>query len=147
MKQLLLLGISLVAISACAPQPTPPPVAAPASLAQPVGSPGGSPNNTTNAFDGAYDGSFVQNASAGRTTLECPDIRVAPALTIRNGLAQFQAANSTFRGYVTPQGALTLQSERGQIFQGQIDPYFVLRGQATGPNCAYNGSWKRSKIY
>jgi hypothetical protein len=144
MKRLYLLGISLLAVSACAPQ-TPPPPAAPTSVAQPVGAPpGGSPDNTTIAFDGAYDGGFIQNMSAGRTTAECPDLRVAPALTIRNGLAQFQIANATFRGYVTPQGGLTMQSERGQTFQGQIDPYFVLKGRAAG-YCVYEASWQRTK--
>jgi hypothetical protein len=82
--------------------------------------------------------------SAGRTTLECPDYRVAPALTIRNGVAQFQTANLKFQGYVTPQGALTMQAERGQTFQGQIDPYFVLKGRVTG-NCVYDASWQRTK--
>jgi hypothetical protein len=151
MKQLVLLGISLLAVSACTPQSAPPPSAAPApapaSLAQQASAPAGSPSNTTRAFDGAYDGSFVQNMSAGRTTLDCPNYRVAPALTIRNGLAQFQTGAGAFQGYVTPQGALTMQGERGQVFQGQIDPYYVVTGQATGPNCIYDASWKRSKIY
>lgn len=149
MKQLFLVGISLLAVSACVPQPSPPPAAAPTSIAQPAGYPAGSPTNTTNAFDGAYDGGFIQNTSAGSTTLQCPDLRVAPALTIRNGLAQFQTANGTFQGYVTPQGALTMQSERGITFQGQIDPYFALTGRAQGPTsaCVYDASWKRSKIY
>ena len=121
MKQSLLLGISLLAVAACAPQ-APPPPAAPTSMAQPVGAPpGGSPSNTTIAFDGVYDGGFIQNMSTGRTTAECPDLRVAPALTIRNGLAQFQAANMTFQGYVTPQGGLTMQSERGQTFGQQAE--------------------------
>ena len=85
--------------------------------------------------------------SAGSTTLDCPNYRVAPALTIRNGLAQFQTGAGTFQGYVTPQGGLTMQSERGQTFQGQIDPYYVVTGRATGPSCIYDASWKRSKIY
>jgi hypothetical protein len=150
MKRLSLVGISLLAVSACAPQASPPP----ASVAQPAGYPAGSPTNTTIAFDGAYDGGFIQNMSAGTTTADCPDFRVAPALTIRNGLAQFRTANATFQGYVTPQGALAMQGERGQIFQGQIDPYYTLRGQAQvsslraqGPTCAYDATWKRSKIY
>ena len=145
MKQLLLLGVSLIAVSACAmQQPSNPP---PTTMAQPVGAPVGSSTNTTNAFDGAYDGNFIHNMSVGRTNVECPDLRIAPALTIRNGLAQFQGANGTFQGYVTPQGAVTMQSAHGDTFQGQIDPYFVLTGRATGPLCTYDTSWKRSKIY
>lgn len=154
MKRLYLLGISLLAVSACAPQPSPPPAVSPTSLAQPAGYPAGSPTNTTSAFDGAYDGGFIQNLSAGRTTADCPDFRVAPALTIRNGLAQFRTANATFQGYVAPQGALAMQGERGQTFQGQIDPYYTLTGQAQvfslraqGPTCVYDATWKRSKIY
>lgn len=147
MKQLLLLGVSLFAVSACAPQPYPPPPASQASMAQQVAYAAGSPSNTTRAFDGAYDGNFVQNMSAGRTTLDCPNMGVAPALIIRNGLAQVQTSVGTFQGYVTPQGALAMQSDHGQTFQGQIDPYFVLTGRTTGPNCVYDASWKRSKIY
>ena len=147
MKRFYLFGISLLAVSACAPQAAPPPSAAPASAAQQVAAPAGSPSNTTRAFDGAYDGSFIQNVSAGRTTVDCPNYRVAPALTIRNGLAQFQTAGGSYQGYVTPQGALTMQGERGQTFEGQIDPYYVVTGRATVPNCIYDASWKRSKIY
>jgi hypothetical protein len=39
-----------------------------------------------------------------------------------------------------------MQAERGQTFQGQIDPYYVLTGRVTG-NCIYDTSWKRSRIY
>src|SRR5215472_7069754 len=75
MKQLFLLGVSLLAISACAPQPPPPPaVAAPA--AQPVGYRAGPPANMT-FYDGTYNGSFAQNMSAGGTAAQCPNYRVA----------------------------------------------------------------------
>jgi hypothetical protein len=138
MKQLYLLGISLLAVSACAPQPSPPPVAAPAYGAQPAP---GSPNNTTRAFDGYYG-----NAAARNVTPGCPDFVTARALTIRNGLATLQSgvlATGTlnFQGYVNPQGQLTMVSQQGQTFQGQIDPNFVLTGKATGPNCVYDASW------
>src|SRR5262249_56709409 len=105
MKQLLLLGVSLLAVSACAPQPPPQP-AAPAPLAQPAAYPPGSPPNTTTAFDGTYDGNFVQQISAGSPNAQCPNYRVAPALTIHNGAARFAALNLDFQGYVTPQGEL-----------------------------------------
>ena len=145
MKQLLL-GIPLLAISACTPQPSQPAGPTTSPAVQQVGYPAGSPSNTTPAFDGAYDGQFINNLSVGKTTLECPNLSVAPALQIRNGLAQFKAVVGTFQGYITPQGALTMQGERGQTFQGQIDPYYVLTGRVTG-NCIYDTSWKRSKIY
>lgn len=134
MKRLLLLGISLIAVSACATQPPPP-----APVAQPAGSSVGSPANTTRAFDGDYDGAYAQNMTAG-----CPTLTVAPfGLTIRNGFAQFQGAGLTFQGYVDPHGALAMVSQGGQTFQGQIDPNFVLKGRAVGPNCAYDLAWHR----
>jgi len=139
MNRLFLLGILLLAISACAPPPPPPP---PASLAPAAAPAPGSPANTTTAFDGTYDGSFVQSITPGTPAAQCPNIRVAPALTIRNGVARFAALNLTFQGYVTPQGALVMQSEGGQTFQGQIDPNFVLRGRITG-NCIYDATWTK----
>src|SRR5262245_17771149 len=138
MRQSVLLGISLLAVSACAPQPSPPPaVAAPAA-----GYPAGSPVNTTTFYDGTYDGSFAQKVSAGANPAQCPNYRVAPALTIRNGVARFAALDLDFQGYVTPQGELRMQAPTGQTFVGQIDPYYVLRGRVTG-NCVYDATWQR----
>ena len=140
MKQLFLLSVSLFAISACVPQPAPPPPA----VAQPAGAPAtGSPANTTRAFDGYYGNAFARNVTPG-----CPDFVTGNALTIRNGLATFYSgvlATGTlnFQGYVTPQGQLTMVSQQGQTFQGQINPNFVLTGRATGPNCVYDASWSR----
>ena len=140
MKQLFLLGVSLLAISACAPQPAPPPPA----VAVPAGTPApGSPSNTTRAFDGNYANAIARNVTPG-----CPDFVTGRALTIRNGLATFQSgvlATGTlnFQGYVNPQGQLSMVSQQGQTFQGQIDPNFVLTGRATGPNCVYDASWSR----
>ena len=104
----------------------------------------GSPTNTTTAFDGTYDGSFVQSITPGSATAQCPNIRVAPVLTIRNGAARFAALNLTFQGYVTPQGALMMQSEGGQAFDGKIDPYFVLKGRVSG-NCIYDATWTKDQ--
>ena len=132
MKQLFLLGISLLAVSACAPQPSPPPAAV-ASYAL------GSSANTTTAFDGDYGSVIVRSASPG-----CADPRFQDAnLSIRSGLAQARGLNFTAQGYVTPQGALAMQTEHGQTFQGQIGPNFVLTGRATGPNCVWDVAWNR----
>jgi hypothetical protein len=131
MKHLFLLGISLLAVSACAPQASPPPVAV-ASYAS------GSPANTTTAFDGDYGGVTVRSVSPG-----CTAPYLDANLTIRNGLAQAQGVSQTFQGYVTPQGALAMQSQGGQRFQGQIAPNFEVTGRATGPNCAWDVSWHR----
>jgi hypothetical protein len=145
MKQLYLLGISLLALSACAPQ-TPPPPAAPASAAQPAP---GSPTNTTTIFDGEYTEGVIQNASTGKSLSECPNVAVGAPVIIRKGLAQLQInngrVNSTFQGYVSPDGTLAMQSEIGQTFQGQIDSNYVLRGRTVG-NCVYDAAWKRTSL-
>jgi len=135
MKKLFLLGVSLLAVSACAPQAPPPP----ASTAQPVSTQVGSPTNTTAAFDGSYGRAVV----LARTPTTCPDLSLPPYLVISKGLAQLQGYNLTFQGYVTPQGALAMSSGFGQTFQGQIDPRFVLSGRVTGPNCVYDMTWSR----
>jgi len=140
MRQLFLLGISLLAVSGCAPQPSPPPVATAAPAVQPVGYPAGTPSNATTFYDGTYEGSFAQNMSAAGS--RCPNYRVAPVLTVRNGVARFAALDLDFQGYVTPQGDLRMQAPTGQTFVGQIDPYYVLRGRVTG-NCVYDATWQR----
>jgi hypothetical protein len=135
MKPLFLLSVSLLAISACAPQPAPP---AP-GLAPPQGTYSGSPANTTTAFDGRY-GNLVVTA---KTPSSCPDLPLPPYFVINNGFALMQGYNLSFQGFVTPQGALNMPSSFGQTFQGQIDPQFVLRGRVAGPNCAYDMTWSR----
>ena len=134
MKQLFLLGISLIAVSACAPQPPPPAAAAPPGYAA------ASPTAATTFFDGTYVGSFTQNLSASGSG--CPNFNVAPALTINNGVARFAALDITYQGYVTPQGDVTMQSSAGQTLTGHIDPYFKLTGQTTG-RCVYDAVWQR----
>jgi hypothetical protein len=149
MKQFLLFGISILAVSACAPEapPQPPPAAA-ASAAQ---SAPGSTTNTTTIFDGDYTQGVIQNvsASAGKSLSECPNLAVAQAVIIRKGLAQLQVnngrVNSTFQGYVSPDGTLAMQSEIGQKFQGQIDSNYVLRARTVG-NCVYDAAWKRTSL-
>ena len=147
MKQFLLLGISILAVSACAPQAPPPPAAA-VSAAQ---SAPGSPTNTTTIFDGEYTQGVVQNASAsaGKSLSECPNLVEAQAVIIRKGLAQLRVnngrVNSMFQGYVSPDGTLAMQSEIGQTFQGQIDSNYVLRARTVG-NCVYDAAWKRTSL-
>ena len=151
MKRLYLLGISLLAVSACVPQvpqPAAPPLAA-------TGLAAGSATNTTRAFDGNYGNAVARNVNPG-----CPDFVTGQNLTIRNGLATFQAAapatgtgipatgTLNFQGYVNPQGGLAMVSQTGgQTFQGQIDPNFVLTGRASGPNCLYDASWTRIQAF
>ena len=145
MKQFLLLGISILAVSACAPQ-APPPPAAPASATQPAP---GSPTNSTTYFDGEYTAGVIQNATTGKSLSECPNLVVPQAVTIRKGLAQLQVnngrVNSTFQGYVSPDGTLAMQSEIGQTFQGRIDSNYVLKARTVG-NCVYDAVWKRTSL-
>ena len=129
MKPIILFGISLVTVSA---------FALPPGDAAAQGSP---PANTT-AFDGSYVGSFVH--TTGPAGAVCPNYKVAPALTIRNGVASFAALDLHFQGTVTPQGQLMMQSEHGQTFEGQIDPYYVLKGRVTG-RCVYDATWHKYK--
>ena len=151
MRLLFILGISLLVVSACTPQPAPPPAVAGQPIT-PVSYASGSPANTTRDFDGTFTGRAVQSVAGGGITpgastasVNCPNYTVAslPPLTISNGLAQFQAIGLTFQGYVTPQGGLMMSSGVGQTFQGQIDRQNVLSGQVLG-RCAYNLSWQKS---
>jgi hypothetical protein len=134
MKHLYLLGFSLLAVSACAPQAPPP------SVSQPGGAPVGSPTNTTAAFDGNYGRPIV----TAKNPAGCPDLSLPPYLAIQNGRGALQGYNLTFQGYVNPQGALTMTDGFGRVFQGQIDPQFTLRGRVTGQNCAYDMTWNRA---
>jgi len=135
MRRFFLLGVSGLAVAACAPQQPPPPTAA----APPSYAPG-SPPATTTFYDGTYIGSFTQNQSAYGSG--CPNFPVAPALTINNGVARFAALDIEYQGYVTPQGDVTMQSPAGQTLTGHIDPQYVLRGQTTG-RCVYDAVWQR----
>jgi hypothetical protein len=130
MQRFFLLCVLVLAIAACAPQQPPPPtVAATEGQLQ-----------TTIYYDGTYIGSFTENLSASGSN--CPNLPVAPALTIHNGVARFAALDLAYQGYVTPQGDVRMQTPSGQTFVGQIDPYYVLRGQTTGA-CVYNAIWQR----
>jgi hypothetical protein len=124
-KQLFLLGISLISVWGCAP-PQPPPAPPPAA-AVPV------TPTTTNAFDGSY-----ANPVVSAKTATCPNLPPLPPLTITNGSASWQGPNLAFQGYVTPQGVLAMNSSTGQTLQGQIDQTRMLRAHVAGPNCAYD---------
>ena len=137
MRQSFLLGISLIAVSACAPQPPPQP-----ATATPPGYAAAPPNTATTFYDGTYIGSFTQNQSASGSG--CPNFPVAPALTIHNGVAQFAALDLTYHGYVTPQGDVNMQTPTGQTLVGHIDPQYVLRGHTTGA-CVYDAVWQRKE--
>jgi len=124
MKQLFLMGISVLAVAVCAVPP--------ASAQNPAA------GSTTN-YDGLYTGNWVVTTP---TNEQCPNLAVAPNLIIYNGVAEFRALNLSFRGYVTPQGALSMQSDGGQTFQGQFDASFGLRGRVIG-RCIYDATWSK----
>jgi hypothetical protein len=119
------------------------------SAVQPGGNPTGSPTNTTTYFDGIYTQGVIQNASAGKSLSECPNLVVAAPVTIRKGLAQLEVnngrVNSTFQGYVNPDGTLAMQSEIGRTFRGRIDSNYVLNARTVG-NCVNDAAWKRTSL-
>jgi hypothetical protein len=166
MKHSIVIGLSL-ALFACNPTGTTYLGADPNAGATHVG---GSAANTTTAFDGTYRGISNSAASAGsqltagtgRKTVEasttgCQQFNEPPTLTVKNGLAQFQAMGVTFGGYVTPQGHLTMHSGYGATLTGQAQPAMVdedldgdfdtathiLRAKVSSINCNYNVSWQR----
>jgi hypothetical protein len=119
MKQLFLLGMPLLLVSACAQESPPTP--------------------TTTAFDGLYG----HGAVTAMNPPECRKIPLPPNLTIKGGSALFQVDNLIFQGPVTPQGALVMNTASGQTLRGQIDSHFVLTAHVAGPNCAYDMTWSR----
>jgi hypothetical protein len=130
MKQVLLVGMSLLAISVFASPPE--------ALAQQ-----GSQTNTTTYYDGQYAGDLTAiTPPAGGNIADCPNVKVAPALTIRDGLAKFSVSDIIFQGYVTTDGFLYMRAPTGQTFVGQFDPYYGLRGRVTG-KCFYDASWTK----
>jgi hypothetical protein len=127
MKQLFLMGISVLAVAVGAVPP--------ASAENPAGS-------TPTIYDGTYSGTSIRT-SPGPTNQPCPNIPVAPALTISNGHASFNALNLTFQGDVTPDGKLSMQAESGQTFQGQFygtGQTRSLAGRIIG-RCIYDATW------
>jgi hypothetical protein len=159
MKQAIVIGSSVLALSACAYSDTW------LGATPGVTHVAGAANNTTNAFDGTYTGISTNNSSKGNTlattgataTLKCQNFDQPPTLTITNGLAQFEALGVTFSGYVTPQGQLRMHSGYGATVTGQIKPALIdedfdgqfdaqthiLNAQIIGA-CVYKASWQRT---
>jgi hypothetical protein len=65
MKQSVLVGLSVLALAACTPQPSPQ-TGAGTQLIIPAAYAAGSPGNTTGGFDGTYTGGTIQNISKGK---------------------------------------------------------------------------------
>lgn len=150
MKALFLTSISLFAMAACTPQS--PTSSSQGALSVPA-TVAGSASNTTTAFDGTYRGLSIRGDSGAGPGIQqfdiestgCQPFTVPPTMTIANGLAQFQAVGATFAGYVTPQGALTLDSGRGAKVNGNFDPQSgIFRGQANTINCRYDVAWQKA---
>jgi len=157
MKALFCAGIALVAMVACTPQEQSPQ----GTLSQHWlgATPGaariaGSPENTTTAFDGTYNGISGRSHSSSGTGLKsrdiptpgCQQFDVPPTVTITNGLAEMQAMDVIFAGYVTPQGHVMMDSGYGPTVNADFDPRTpgTLRGQAVSVNCRYNVTWQKA---
>lgn len=163
-KALIPAGIALVTMAACTDQQQSSWLGAgqnagPASV-------GGSAANTTAAFDGTYVGISNRSVAAAGTGLKpfepsttgCQQFDAPPPLTVKNGLAQFQAMGVTFAGYVTPQGHLTMHSGYGATLTGQARPAavdtdldgdfdaqtHVLHARVSSINCTYSLNWQRT---
>ena len=164
MKHSVLIGLSLVVLSACTGNSQQwlgaDPSAGPTHVA-------GSAENTTNAFDGKYRDISVQNNSknntlpimGGSATLKCQSYtgNEFPPMTVTDGLAQFEAMGVHFAGYVTPQGHVKMSSGYGATVSGNlkevpVDEDFdgdfdsvthTLHGQVIGA-CAYKVAWQRA---
>jgi len=150
MKLSVLTGLSILALAACTPQPSPQ-AGAGTQPAIPASYATGSPSNTTSAFDGTYTFVAIQNNSkgneldvaGGNAPITCQNYSNLSAVTIQKGLAQFQLLGYTFQGYVTPQGYLKMSSGYGQVIAGQINNQGVFNAQGLGA-CAYNATWRTS---
>jgi len=101
---------------------------------------------TTTAFDGTYQGVSTTASSGGSACV--PSVPVPRPLTIRNGMAQFDAGMSgrtVFQGTVSPQGDLTMRDNLADRLDGKIDP----SGRATGSvnigdqNCVLTAVWQK----
>jgi len=124
----------------------------------------GSPDHTTGAFDGEYRDLSVETNSktpimgpgGGSGNIFCAHYsgNQFPPLTVKNGLATFEALGVHFAGYVTPQGHLKMSSGYGATVSGNVKEVPIdedfdgdfdstthrLRGQVLG-NCAYKVEW------
>jgi hypothetical protein len=98
------------------------------------------------AFDGVYQG--VSNTATGSGP-NCSVFNAFPRpLTIRNNVAQFDGGlkgTTTFQGYVTTQGVLTMRDHLANRAAGKVEP----NGRATaaitlgGGNCVLSAIWQR----
>ncbi len=154
-----LLGTAILVVAGCTPPPPPPSgqvtaIRAPApggGPPQPLNYAAGTPLNTTNAFDGTYNGVFGQREGGSTATAPvlgptCRNYTIndLPPVVIANGLAQFQANDITFQGYVTPQGELSMASGGVQgSFNGQITQNTIF-GHLVGQQCQYTLKWQKS---
>ena len=149
MKQSLLVGLSILALAACTPQPAPQAGAGSQPTAASYAS--GSASNTTSTFDGTYAFVDIKNNSkgneldvaGGNNPITCQNYSNLSPVTINSGLGQFQLLGYTFQGYVTPQGHLRMITGYGHTIDGQINNQGVYNAQGLGA-CAYNATWRRS---
>jgi hypothetical protein len=101
---------------------------------------------STTAFDGTYQGVSTTAQSGGSACV--PTAGVPRPLTIRNGVAQFDAGVSgatIFQGTVSPQGDLTMRDNLADRAEVKIDQ----TGRATASvqigdrNCVLTSVWQK----
>jgi hypothetical protein len=111
-----------------------------------VAVPGIAGAQSTTPFDGIYQG--VSTTANGGGSACAPSTPAPRPLTIRNGMAQFDAGMSgttVFQGTVSPQGNLTMRDNLADRLDGKIDP----SGKATGSvhigdqNCVFTAVWQK----
>jgi hypothetical protein len=89
-------------------------------------------------FDGIYGG-LPEQTSGG---VQCPQLEIPGALLIGGGTAH--AANGGFLGTVDATGHVVLQTRQALRFEGQIDPFGLVRVTGVSARgCTYVFSWRK----
>jgi hypothetical protein len=99
---------------------------------------------TTTAFDGTYRGvsRTIEAGGRGRNRGACDPNGVPATLIIASGSARAAEPDGPMEGSVTPQGALVMRTDRGGVFQGQIDGRGSISGRMIG-DCSYLFVWQK----
>jgi|SRR6516165_962992 len=90
-----------------------------------------------------YDGTYINPVIVNRTPPDCPNV-IPPSVTIGSGVATLSGPNFVLSGPTNLSGGVTIATNAGRSFQGQVDASFALRGRFTGPNCVYDVYWTRA---
>ena len=101
---------------------------------------------TTTAFDGTYRGvsrTIEGGSSGGSGSIRaCISDGVPATLIITSGAARNTATQNPMQGSVTPQGVLVMRTQRGDVFQGQVDSRGTVTGRLNA-GCSYQYVWQK----